>query len=304
MTELWICVTVCAAAVLIAAGVILWNRRKTRKLMETMDRILDAAIDGSFLEAHFDESLLSALETKLAHYLSASEVSAENLTAEKEKIKELIGDISHQTRTPLANILLYGQLLAEQELPQGARDCVEPLNAQAEKLRFLIEALVKTSRLETGIFSLHTQCASVSELLQRTARQVAPLAAEKQISLTCMDSDAKAQFDPKWTAEALYNLLDNAVKYTPPGGSITVQAQPYELFCRISVTDSGTGIDEAEQAKIFSRFYRSPAVAQQPGVGIGLYLAREIAAAEGGYLRVESAPGRGSTFSLFLPAVP
>jgi len=302
MTELWICVTVCAAAVLIAAGVILWNRRKTRKLMETMDRMLDAAIDGSFLEAHFDESLLSALETKLAHYLSASEVSAKNLTAEKEKIKELIGDISHQTKTPLANILLYGQLLAEQELPQSARDCVEPLNAQAEKLRFLIESLVKTSRLETGIFSLHPQNASISELLQITARQIAPLAEKKQISLTCMDTDAKAQFDPKWTVEALANLLDNAVKYTPPGGSVTVQAQPYELFCKISVTDSGIGIDEAEQAKIFSRFYRSPAVAQQPGVGIGLYLAREIAAAEGGYLRVESAPGRGSTFSLFLPA--
>jgi len=270
--------------------------------METMDRMLDAAIDGSFLEAHFDESLLSALETKLAHYLSASEVSAKNLTAEKEKIKELIGDISHQTKTPLANILLYGQLLAEQELPQSARDCVEPLNAQAEKLRFLIESLVKTSRLETGIFSLHPQNASISELLQITARQIAPLAEKKQISLTCMDTDAKAQFDPKWTVEALANLLDNAVKYTPPGGSVTVQAQPYELFCKISVTDSGIGIDEAEQAKIFSRFYRSPAVAQQPGVGIGLYLAREIAAAEGGYLRVESAPGRGSTFSLFLPA--
>ena len=268
-----------------------------------MDQMLDAAIDGSFLEAHFDESLLSALETKLAHYLSASEVSAKNLTVEKEKNKELIGDISHQTKTPLANILLYSQLLSEQVLPQNARDCVVPLNEQAEKLRFLIDALVKTSRLETGIFSLHPQCASVSELLQMTVEQVAPLAAKKQISLTCTDTDARAQYDPKWTAEALYNLLDNAVKYTPPGGSICIQVQHYELFCGISVTDNGTGIDEAEQAKIFSRFYRSPAVAQQPGVGIGLYLAREIAAAEGGYLRVSSVPGHGSTFSLFLPAV-
>lgn len=303
MTEFWICTAVCAVSALIAGGVILWNHRKMRKIMETMDKMLDAAMDGSFLETRFDESLLSALETKLAHYLSASEVSSRNLMTEKEKIKELIGDISHQTKTPLANILLYGQLLAEQEMTQKARGCIEPLNAQAEKLRFLIEALVKTSRLETGIFSLHTESASVSELLRISAEQIAPLAEKKRISLTCMDTDAKAQFDPKWTVEALYNLLDNAVKYTSPGGSITVQVQLYELFCGISVTDSGIGIDETEQAKIFSRFYRSPAVAQQPGVGIGLYLSREIAVAEGGYLRVESMPGHGSTFFLFLPAI-
>lgn len=97
------------------------------------------------------------------------------------------------------------------------------------------------------------------------------------------------------------NLLDNGVKYTPAGGRITVSVTLYELFCRIDVTDTGPGLAEEEQAKVFQRFYRSPAVQDQAGVGIGLYLVRQIAAGQGGYVRVDSAPGAGSIFSLFLP---
>ena len=106
--------------------------------------------------------------------------------------------------------------------------------------------------------------------------------------------------DGKWTAEALGNLLDNAIKYTREGG-ITVKTTPYELFLRLDITDTGMGIPEEEQAKIFTRFYRSEAVKEQEGVGIGLYLTREIVSRQGGYLKVSSETGKGSTFSVFLP---
>jgi signal transduction histidine kinase len=119
--------------------------------------------------------------------------------------------------------------------------------------------------------------------------------------LSLTEPDSTAVFDPKWTAEAVYNLLDNAVKYTPAGGKISVRAAAYELFCRIDVTDTGIGIAEAEQAKIFTRFYRSPAVAETEGVGIGLFLTRQIVTGQGGYVKVSSAPGKGATFSVFLP---
>ena len=127
-----------------------------------------------------------------------------------------------------------------------------------------------------------------------------PRAAAQGPALAAEPTDLTARFDLKWTVEALYNLVDNAVKYTPAGGSVTLRAREYELFCRIDVTDTGPGIPEAEQAKIFQRFYRSPAVSGEEGVGIGLYLARQIAAGQGGYLKVTSRPGEGSTFSLFL----
>ena len=290
-----------ATAVLAALAAVVWSRWRTKRMLNILDNMLDEAIRGEFREQNFDESMLSAVETKLAHYLSACTVSAQNLQEEKDKIKTLIADISHQTKTPIANVLLYAQLLTEQDLPEESRACAAALEAQAEKLQSLIEALVKTSRLETGVLSLHPRSGPLAPMLEEAAAQFAPKAVEKNITLTLTPTDATAVFDPKWTGEAVCNLLDNAVKYTPAGGSVTVQAVSYEMFCRVNVADTGPGIPEAEQARVFQRFYRSPAAHQTEGVGIGLYLARQIAEGQGGYIKVFSRPGGGTKFSLYLP---
>lgn len=294
----WIVVGLAALA---CAGVILIERRKARALMERLDEMLDAAIDGTFSERAFDETLLSAVESRLNRYLMASAVSARNLSTEKAKIQTLLADISHQTKTPIANIRLYAQLLAEQELPPESRDCVAALDSQTEKLSFLITSLVKLSRLETGVFTLRPSPASLTPMLAAVADQFGPIAAEKGLTLTVEETDATAVFDGKWTAEAVGNLLDNAIKYTPAGGTVRVSATAYELFTRIDVADTGVGVAEGERAEIFSRFYRSPSAAAQEGVGIGLYLAREILAGQGGYIKVSGNPGGGSIFSVFLP---
>ena len=110
---------------LAAAAVVLWERRKARKTMEEIERMLDAATTGSFNETNFDESQQSALETKFAHYLSAAEASSRNVAQEKDRIKTLIADISHQTKTPIANLLLYSELLMEETLPASAKANVE-----------------------------------------------------------------------------------------------------------------------------------------------------------------------------------
>ena len=170
-----------------------------------------------------------------------------------------------------------------------------------EKLRALVDALVKTSRLEAGVLALHPKAGPLAPMLQDAIAQFLPKAAEKGLTLTLAPTDASAVFDAKWTAEAVCNLLDNAVKYTPTGGAVTVEVVPYQMFCRVNVTDDGPGIPEAEQAKVFQRFYRSPAAFETEGVGIGLYLARQIAEGQVGYIKVSSRLGRGSCFSLYLP---
>lgn len=152
--------------VLIAALVIYRSNRQTKKTMDTINRMLDAAVQGSYTETTFDESRLSALETKFAHYLSASAASAKNVSIEKDKIKTLISDISHQTKTPIANLLLYSELLAEEELPEELHSNVEAIRQQTEKLRFLIDSLVKLSRLENGILTLFPQKQSVQPMLE------------------------------------------------------------------------------------------------------------------------------------------
>ncbi len=285
---------------LATAVVVLWNQRKTRKTMETIEKMLDTAMDGSFSESAFDESKLSALETKFAHYLSSAETSSRNIAQEKDRIKSLIADISHQTKTPIANLLLYSELLMEEELSESAKANVAALYNQSEKLRFLIDSLVKLSRLENGIISLSPQQTALQPLLQGIVEQYVAKAAEKGVSLRLHDTEISATFDSKWTAEALANIVDNAIKYTDHG-TITISAVSYEMFVRIDISDTGTGISESEQSKIFTRFYRSKNVRKQEGVGIGLYLARQIISGEGGYIKVTSVPGAGSTFSVFVP---
>ena len=285
-------------AALLAAALVLWQRRQSRKILENLGKMLEAAMEGNFTEASFDESLLSALESSFANYLAASTVSARKVDAEKEKLKALIGDISHQTKTPIANILLYTQLLKEQP---GNTDCLEALEGQTKKLQSLIDALVKTSRLETGVIALHPEPGELWSVMTSAVSQLRPKAEEKGVRITLEHGEANAVFDPKWTEEALYNLLDNAVKYTPSGGRVSVTAVVYPMFSAVLVQDTGPGIAEEEQPKIFQRFYRGTAYREQEGVGIGLYLVRQIAEGQGGFVKVQSQPGQGSTFSLYLP---
>ena len=291
---------VAGIALLFALMVILGNRRRTMRTMKRLDAMFTAATDGTFLETNFDESRLSALESRVRRYLTASALSAQSIQEQKDQLSTLISDISHQTRTPVANLLLYAQLLEEQPLTQQERSCAQAIAAQAEKLQVLIEALVKTSRLETGILVLHPEQGMLSPMVKRAAAQYIPKAEAKGITLALGQTEGDACFDPKWTEEALCNLLDNAVKYTPAGGAVTVDVKNYELFSAIRVADTGPGIPEEDQAKIFSRFYRSADAYQAEGVGIGLYLTRQIAQKQGGYVKVESAPGQGSIFSLYL----
>lgn len=292
-----------AAGVMLAAAVavVLLARWWSARLIRRLDAMLTAAMEGDFSETSFDESRLSALESRMARYLAASTLSARNLQTQKDQISALISDISHQTRTPVANLQLYAQLLEEQPLtPQGQR-CAQAIAAQSEKLQTLMEALVKSSRLETGLLTLHPEPGQLAPMVERAAAQYVPKAQAKQIRLTVGRTDGDALFDPKWTEEALCNLLDNAVKYTPDGGEVTVEVRPYEWFTAVSVRDTGPGIPEEEQANIFGRFYRAPGAYQAEGLGIGLYLTRQIAAGQGGYVRVKSVPGQGSTFLLYLP---
>lgn len=295
--------TVVAVAVLAAAIICVacYYRRKERKLLGSINAMLDCAIDGTFTEGLFDESVLSLTETKLNGFLSQTSASSRNLSEEKEKLKELISDISHQTKTPIANILLYSQLLCEKDLSDEEKSCAAAASQQAEKLSFLINALVKTSRLETGIVTLNPCAAEVDDMLAAVKEQVAIKAEAKNISLDFVQSGQKACFDAKWTAEAVFNIVDNAVKYTAPGGFVKVSVTPYQMFCRIDIEDNGAGISEEEQAKIFLRFYRSRESGTSEGVGIGLYLAREIITGQNGYIKVMSEKGKGSTFSVFLP---
>ena len=285
--------------ILIAAICVIYLR--TAKILAAIDKMLDSAINDTFSESDFTEHKLSMLEAKMYRFLMSGRISLKKINAEKDGVKTLIADISHQTKTPLANILLYAQLLKEiPDLDENAKEIAQQIENQTEKLNFLIASLIKTSRLENGIINVVPKETSVNKLLE--AIDFKSAAAEKQIILHIEPAPPiTAVFDFKWTLEAIANIVDNAIKYTPRGGKVLVTADEYEMFVRIDIADTGIGISEDDTAKIFTRFYRSADVSDENGVGIGLYLAREIIANEGGYIKVASEKGKGSTFSVFLP---
>lgn len=303
------------AVALIAAAAVYCS---TSKILSEIENMLDRAVSGTFSQISFSEKRSSKIESKMYRYLSLGAASLEQINYEKDNIKTLISDISHQTKTPIANIMLYSGLLREKicaderderagnaESSGSAAELADEIIQQSEKLNFLISSLIKISRLENGIVNVSPEVNSVNRLIQSSVGAAGACAKGVSFIINAESisdkNDIQACFDMKWTAEALSNIIDNAVKYTPEGGEVRVSVREYEMFACINVADTGIGISEEETAKIFTRFYRSPEVYGEKGVGIGLYLAREIISKQHGYIKVVSKKGEGSVFSVYLP---
>lgn len=284
---------------------IVYFMKREKNFAGKIQSMLEDAISGKFREKHLDESKASVVENNMWRYLCDHETIVKALAKKQEQLQEQISDVSHQAVIPIANIELYSQLLEEwiegQELAekQEIRDEIAAIREQAETLDFLIEALVKLSRLETGIINVNVKRQPLQSVLDAVKNQFQAIAAQKEIQFEVADTNETASFDKKWTIEAAANIVDNAMKYTTYGGRITIRVSSYPSLVSVDVADNGIGIPEAEQANVFSRFYRSNTVSDRPGVGIGLYLAREIMKAQYGYIKLSSKVGEGSTFSMF-----
>lgn len=284
----------------------LWLRlRRQRADVEAYAEYIDRALGDLLAERPLDariaatDDLWGHTNERLLRLSQAQMRRTEALQREQRSLQGLVADISHQTKTPLANIQLYLE-----RLEHGAEDAslVAKLGAQVEKLDFLLANMVKISRLETGAVRIQKQQALLADTLADALSVIVPKADAKQIRLSVdYDETMTLNHDRRWTAEALANLLDNAVKYTSAGGSVGVRVVLQPVFVQIAVHDSGKGIARERQGTIFTRFYREPEVHDTEGAGLGLYLARMIVERQGGFIDVVSAPGVGSTFTINLP---
>lgn len=279
-------------------------QRRLSLFTDGLCRTLDGMMSGDECpQAGYEaETLLARISHRLERLYSILQESRHKVESERAELQSLVSDISHQTKTPIANLKMLNETLLTRPMSEEKqREFLEAAGSQLDKLDFLIQALVKTSRLETGVITLKKKEAPVTDTLATAVNGVLASLEQKRLRLSvdCPENLTVAH-DSRWTSEALFNLLDNAVKYTPPGGSIRITVQEWELYVRIDIADTGRGIPEGTQAAIFKRFYREESVHDVDGIGIGLYLAREIATMQGGYLSVSSEVGRGSVFSLFL----
>lgn len=278
---------------------ILRTRRRTYNILNHM---LDSAISGEFQESDYDESELSKLEIKWKRFLMSSALSNQKIENERQAIKELVSDISHQVKTPIANIRLYGEIM-EEKLESEDKELAHCILEQTKLLESLIASLVKMSRLETNIIQVLPEKQPLKPMLEDLVWRASKKQEEKgvQIKKVGWSKDCEACFDRKWTAEAVYNILDNALKYTAKGSCITVSVREYPMFVSINIQDEGPGVSEEEIPKLFQRFYRGQQFRNQEGVGLGLYLAREILKKEQGYIKITILEDRGAMFSVYLP---
>ncbi len=275
--------------------------RFTNDLCQTMDSMISGGQEPARAEDR--ETIFARISYRLSRLYSILQENRRRVDEERRELQTLVSDISHQVKTPVANLkMVTDTLLAKPVTEQERREFLQGIRSQTDKLEFLVQSMGKASRLETGAITLEKKDVPLLDTLAQAMSGIVYGAEQKGISVEvqCPD-DLRVSHDSKWTAEALFNLLDNAVKYTPAGGRISVSVERWEMYVKLDVTDTGKGIPESRQAAIFRRFYREEEVHDQPGVGIGLYLAREIVSRQGGYIKVTSEVGRGSTFSVFLP---
>lgn len=279
------------------------HNRYNDDLLEQITLLIEALVEQQerqiFSEA--EDTLTARLQHQLLKLRNILTAQNQMLAQEKEQIKTLISDISHQIKTPIAAANTFAELLSDGELSAEERtEYITTLQMSLGKLTFLTNSLIKMSRLESGIISLKPEKNSLNEIVLQAVKTVYAKAKEKGILITFeCDQAFEAVLDFNWTAEAISNVIDNAVKYTPQGGFVRLQITEYPSFLRLDISDSGVGIPEEEQAKIFGRFYRGKQSVGTDGVGIGLYLTREIINKQNGYMKVSS-DENGSTFSMFL----
>ena len=305
---IWLRILVFACGLFSFFLVLWWGQRIQKDESDFAGRLcgdIDALMDGHEIPDYhpYEETGISRVRGKLLQYDDKMRESCGRSDQDKQTIQEVVSHISHQVKTPVSNLRMFTDILQRRELSFEKREqFLATMASQVDKLDFLMQSLIKMSRLETGTLTLHIGTNGLYDTIAKAVSGIWAKAERKNIGITVeCDSRIAAEHDPRWTAEALENILDNGVKYTPQGGSIHIHVRPWQFYMRIDISDTGMGIEREHYHDVFRRFYRGQEAAAQEGVGLGLYLARGIITAQKGYISVKSSVGEGSTFSVFLP---
>lgn len=283
-----------------------FQQKLVESLFVVFSRRLDDMINmsGKYALEGLEDTLLSKITHQIEVVFNGYKAKEITCQRDKDRLQTLICDVVHQLKTPLANLKLYEELLPMASTESERNEYLDTMHVQVNKLLFLFEAMTKVTRLDGGIldFTSPRQQLSIHGVCLTAIKEVFSTAKAKNIIIeTDLNEDCLLNVHEKWTKEALFNILENAIKYSPPSTKVLVSTVKYELFYSICIKDQGPGMTEEQIPHIFKRFYRGNRNSEEDGAGLGLYLAREIIEKEGGYIKVSSTPKEGSVFSVFLP---
>lgn len=289
---------------LLNIGLVYWiSQRYKKKLLDQYHRFLhktDDILSGKSIKLSYDESLDSAISERLHRIIELSRIQKERAEEERDTVKSLITNISHQIRTPLANITLYSGLLKERLQDPEEFRLSDKIENNAQKLEFFMKELLKSSYAEQEIINVFPTITDLGSLIKKSCQSTEIAAMKKGIQLENQCTSYPVYADPKWTEEVFTNIIENAIKYSFDRSIVQIRSILYDSFVCVQIIDQGIGIDEQEQGKIFQRFYRGTNVTDKQGFGVGLFLAREVLKKQQGYIKVKSVLNQGTTVEVFL----
>ena len=245
----------------------------------------------------YAEGELGILQSEIYKMTVRLREQQQHMCEEKIFLADSLADISHQIRTPLTSINLLVSLLSKPDIPDAQRQKLSHgLYGLLSRIDWLIDALLKISRLDAGTVTFQTQQSSLLELLQKSA---APVLVPMELRNQTLQISGEGTFtgDLLWTCEAVTNILKNCMEHTPNGGTITINASENALYTEIVISDDGNGIDRQDLPHIFERFYKGKDSGDQ-SFGIGLALARTIIAAQNGTIKAENRLHKGARFRI------
>lgn len=283
-----------------ATGMYFIQRRERLYELEKIELLIQSVSDGKELQATAagEESLYAKIEYQIIRTQEMLRGREEETRKNRDKMQKLISEIAHQMRTPLTNIRTYQDFLKQKMREENiwnkdmkeisVSECMIALEKSEAKLNFLVESFIKMSRLEQHIIQIKKEDKDILKTIKNVLGDIQPNAEKKCLQFDIsMPEHVDCLHDANWLGEAIYNVLDNAVKYSNEKGTVQINVSENEMFLHICIRDFGLGIEQNEENKIFQRFYRGVRVTTQEGLGIGLYLSREIANLHGGFLRVK-----------------
>lgn len=247
------------------------------------------------------DTLLSKIQTQFERLISILKYQNQKLSLEREEIASIVANISHQLKTPIASLKLYSELLKDEKTTDDKRkQCIEAIYTLSQQLDFLTAQLIKLARLEANIIQIQPQMQDIQPLLIDIIGNLYIKASDKNIQILYENGmSQQCYFDWNWTYEAIYNVLDNAIKYSKEAAEIRIEIRTYEMYLCIEVWDEAKLIPESEYPNIFKRFYRGKNVLKTEGIGLGMFLTQKILESEDGYIQIAHHQ-KGNKFMIYL----
>ena len=289
--------------IIILIIIIFLQKRKFTILYESIISSLDLELSGKEQEiSPYINSRYSAIVSRLIELDRKINFEIESERRSKEKIQAFISDLSHEIKTPLTNVIMYHEILVKKtHLDSDLKEKQERITEQLKKMEWILGSLFKSVYLEEEYLKFDLDYFKITDTLSIAVSTVFKKASDKGIEISIDEfQDVCVLHNKKWTAEALINILENSIKYSPNNSQIHIYIERGELFTEIAIKDEGIGINKDEYPFVFQRFYRSENVKDIEGSGIGLYLVKTIIEKEKGYVVVDSEINKGTKISVFL----